>query len=139
MREQESRIPRLGVAQKHTHNVTLRLLYRVGRRGLLLVAYFSYMAAEAHSWSILRQTSYCMLLQAIFSNCLNLPEKKLSNSKPVDSSRPHVEIAIRWFQVTNRAQYLEYPGFRRCDAARSQRCSLKWPNTLQQPNRRQSS
>lgn len=46
MREQESRIPRLGVAQKHTHNVTLRLLYRVGRRALLLVAYFSYTAAR---------------------------------------------------------------------------------------------
>lgn len=63
MREQESRVPRLGVAQKHTHNVTLRLLYRVGRRALLLVAYFSYTAAEAHSWSILRRTDYCVLLQ----------------------------------------------------------------------------
>lgn len=101
MREQDSGIPRLSVAQKHTHNVTLRLLYRVGRRGLLLVAYFSYMAAEAHSWSILRRTGYCVLVQR---NILELPEtagKKSSNSKPVDSSRPRVEIAIHWFQVTN--------------------------------------
>lgn len=144
MREQESRVPRLGVVRREeTHNVILPSALSGGPR------------ISASSWPISRlvpgripraSNAKYRLLHIIVRVFLQpsgprirsqTPRNNFSNSNAIDSSRPRTESAIRWLK--QQGEHNSILVIRASDDAtmvRSQRGSSKGPNTLQQPNRK---